>query len=79
MNVDDIWNAIDALAERHGFSASGLARVAGLTVHLVPVFGVGLAVLLLDERLETYHAAGIVLIAFGVWLATRNPASRRPA
>lgn len=26
----DIWNAIDALAERHGFSASGLARVAGL-------------------------------------------------
>jgi phage repressor protein C with HTH and peptisase S24 domain len=26
----DIWNAIDALAERHGFSASGLARIAGL-------------------------------------------------
>lgn len=26
----DIWNAIDAIAERHGFSASGLARVAGL-------------------------------------------------
>ena len=25
-----IWDAIDALAERHGFSASGLARVAGL-------------------------------------------------
>lgn len=55
------------------------ANVAGLAVHLVPVFGVGLAVLLLDERLEAYHAAGIALIAFGVWLATRNPASRRPA
>jgi phage repressor protein C with HTH and peptisase S24 domain len=26
----DIWNAIDALAQRNGFSASGLARVAGL-------------------------------------------------
>jgi phage repressor protein C with HTH and peptisase S24 domain len=26
----DIWNAIDALAERHGLSASGLARLAGL-------------------------------------------------
>lgn len=26
----DIWNAIDAIAQRHGFSASGLARVAGL-------------------------------------------------
>ena len=25
-----IWDAIDALARRHGFSASGLARVAGL-------------------------------------------------
>ena len=25
-----IWDAIDAIAERHGFSASGLARVAGL-------------------------------------------------
>lgn len=27
---DDIWNAIDALAEANGFSASGLAREAGL-------------------------------------------------
>jgi len=26
----DIWNAIDAVAERHGLSASGLARLAGL-------------------------------------------------
>lgn len=27
---DQIWKAIDALAERHGMSASGLARKAGL-------------------------------------------------
>lgn len=26
----DIWNAIDAIAERHGLSVSGLARLAGL-------------------------------------------------
>jgi phage repressor protein C with HTH and peptisase S24 domain len=26
----DIWSAIDAIAERHGLSASGLARLAGL-------------------------------------------------
>ena len=26
----DIWKAIDAIAERHGLSASGLARLAGL-------------------------------------------------
>lgn len=26
----DIWNAIDSIAERHGLSASGLARLAGL-------------------------------------------------
>lgn len=25
-----IWDALDALAERHGFTASGLARIAGL-------------------------------------------------
>lgn len=50
------------------------ANVAGLTVHLVPVFGVGLAVLLLNEALEGYHIAGIALIAFGIWLATRRSA-----
>jgi len=27
---DEIWQAIDRLAQRHGYSASGLARQAGL-------------------------------------------------
>jgi phage repressor protein C with HTH and peptisase S24 domain len=27
---DDLWNGIDRLAERHGYSASGLAKKAGL-------------------------------------------------
>lgn len=30
MNHPQIWRAIDALAERHGLTASGLARAAGL-------------------------------------------------
>jgi drug/metabolite transporter (DMT)-like permease len=50
------------------------ANVAGLAVHLVPVFGTVLAVVLLGEALELYHVVGIALIACGVWLATRKPA-----
>lgn len=50
------------------------ANTAGMTVHLVPVFGTLLAVLLLDERLHAYHVAGIALIALGLWLATRKAA-----
>ncbi|AHB49423.1 DMT transporter permease [Hyphomicrobium nitrativorans NL23] len=49
------------------------ANLAGLTVHLIPVFGIVLAVLLLGERVHLYHGAGIALIAFGLWLATRKP------
>jgi len=30
LSHEQIWNAIDRLAERHGYSASGLARRAGL-------------------------------------------------
>lgn len=30
LSHNDIWNAIDAVAQRHGLSASGLARLAGL-------------------------------------------------
>ena len=40
-----------------GVEAVG-AQVAGLFVHLMPVFGVILAWLFLDERLHVYHVAG---------------------
>lgn len=50
------------------------ANTAGLAVHLIPVFGIVLAVLLLGERLHPYHGVGIALIAVGLWLATRKPA-----
>lgn len=50
------------------------ANTAGMVVHLVPVFGTILAVLLLGESLHLYHGVGIALIATGIWLATRKPA-----
>lgn len=52
------------------------ANTAGLVIHLVPVFGTLLAVLLLGETFHVYHAVGIGLIAIGLWLATRRPAPR---
>jgi drug/metabolite transporter (DMT)-like permease len=51
------------------------ANTAGMAVHLVPVFGTILAVLLLGESLHLYHGVGVALIATGIWLATRRPAA----
>ncbi|TCZ65406.1 DMT family transporter [Roseicella aquatilis] len=48
------------------------ANTAGLAVHLVPVFGTLLAVVLLGEVPRLYHAIGIALIGFGIWLAQRQ-------
>ncbi|MFC7475876.1 DMT family transporter [Dankookia sp. GCM10030260] len=48
------------------------ANTAGLAVHLVPVFGTLLAVLLLGEVPRAYHGLGIVLIGSGIWLAQRR-------
>jgi drug/metabolite transporter (DMT)-like permease len=56
-----------------GVEAVG-ANVAGLFVHLMPVFGVVLAWLLLGERLEPFHVVGIVLILTGIWLTSRRRA-----
>jgi len=46
---------------------------AGYFIYLAPVFGVLLATSLLGEAFYTFHAAGIVLIFTGIWLATRKP------
>lgn len=48
------------------------ANVAGLFVHLMPVFGIVLAWLVLGERLLPYHVAGIALILSGIWLTSRS-------
>jgi drug/metabolite transporter (DMT)-like permease len=52
----------------------GVERVgpgrAGIFMHLMPVFGLVLAALLLGERLSAYHLGGMVLIFSGIALTT---------
>jgi drug/metabolite transporter (DMT)-like permease len=55
-----------------GIELIGAAR-AGQSWHLMPVFGSILAVLFLGETFYAYHAAGIVLIAGGILLASIKP------
>ncbi len=43
---------------------------AGYFIYLTPVFGTLMAIVLRGEAFAWYHAAGIVLILGGVWLAT---------
>jgi drug/metabolite transporter (DMT)-like permease len=51
---------------------------AGQFVHLIPVFGSLMSVVLLGERLWFYHLAGILLVAVGIVLATLwSPAGNR--
>jgi len=45
--------------------------VAGLFVHLMPVFGALLAWLFLGERLAPYHLAGMALILTGIAVTSR--------
>jgi drug/metabolite transporter (DMT)-like permease len=53
-----------------GVEAVG-ANVAGLFVHLMPVFGVVLAWVFLGEKLALYHLAGIGLILAGITITSR--------
>jgi drug/metabolite transporter (DMT)-like permease len=55
------------------------ASVAGLFVHLMPVFGTVLAWLFLDERLRAFHVAGIALILCGIYVTSRAAAPPVPA
>lgn len=58
-----LWN--------RGVAEVGPAR-AGLFMHLVPAFGIVLAMIFLDEKPAPYHAVGIGLIFAGIWLNTRR-------
>ena len=64
------------------FFVIGVKRVgpakAGYMIYLTPVFGVLMAVGFLGEPFRGFHAAGIVLIAAGIWLATIAGRSDRP-
>jgi drug/metabolite transporter (DMT)-like permease len=46
------------------------ANSAGFTIHLLPAFGTLLAILLLGESFQAFHAAGVATILAGVLLAT---------
>lgn len=50
------------------------ANAAGFSHYLIPVFGTVLSVVLLDERLETYHVIAMVIIFAGLYLTTRHRA-----
>src|SRR5213596_899436 len=77
--VEWTWEVVAALASVGLFSSfiayifwnRGVdevgASVAGLFVHLMPVFGTILAWLFLGERLELFHVAGIALILTGIY------------
>lgn len=54
-----------------GVELIGAAR-AGAFLHLVPLYGALLAWLLLGERMQLFHVAGLVLILSGVTLAARR-------
>jgi len=43
---------------------------AGLFIYLIPVFGSLLSVLLLGESLYSFHLAGILFVALGIYIAT---------
>jgi drug/metabolite transporter (DMT)-like permease len=45
---------------------------AGVMLNLMPVFGAGLAVALLGERLAGYHWLGAALVLAGILLAGRR-------
>jgi drug/metabolite transporter (DMT)-like permease len=55
------------------------ANVAGLFVHLMPVFGTILAWLVLDEQLHLFHLFGVALILTGIYVTSRAAAPPVPA
>ncbi|MBL8385973.1 MAG: DMT family transporter [Burkholderiales bacterium] len=57
-----------------GVELIGAAR-AGQSVHLMPVIGSVIAVLLLGERFHGFHFVGMLLIGAGIVLASRRPST----
>ncbi|HUI14262.1 MAG TPA: DMT family transporter [Xanthobacteraceae bacterium] len=59
------------LCLNRGIELIGANRAAPF-IHLVPVFGSVLAIVLLGERFELFHAVGYVLVIAGITVATRK-------
>ncbi len=64
---------VATLCFNRGVALLGAAR-AGQFMHLIPIFGTVLAVLVLGETLHPYHASGAALIAAGLVVSGRNAA-----
>lgn len=62
---------VSYLCYNRGVELVGANR-AGLFIHLMPVFGSTMAVIFLGEAFAWYHSAGILSIATGIYLATRQ-------
>jgi drug/metabolite transporter (DMT)-like permease len=90
-HVEWTWEVVAALASVGLFSSfiayifwnRGVeqvgASVAGLFVHLMPVFGTILAWIFLGERLQIFHVAGIALILTGIYVTSRTAVPPVPA
>jgi drug/metabolite transporter (DMT)-like permease len=59
------------LCLNRGIELIGANRAAPF-IHLVPVFGSAMAIVLLNERFELYHAVGYALVFAGITTATRK-------
>ena len=55
------------------------ANHTGQFLHLIPVFGITIATLVLDEKLQDFHFVGILLVAIGLLLANITASSLRTA
>jgi drug/metabolite transporter (DMT)-like permease len=55
------------------------ANRTGQYMHLVPVFGILLGMLVLGERLAWYHAVGALLIAGGIVLSAWRSGGSAPS
>ena len=58
-----------------GIALIGPNRAAPF-LHLVPVFGSAMAILLLGEKLQLFHLAGYALVLAGVVIASRQRSAK---
>ena len=52
-----------------GLIGSNRARIF---INLIPIFGTALAIVVLGEKFEAFHAVALVLVIGGIWLAERR-------
>ena len=61
------------LSWNYGIKKIG-AAIGGQFIHLMPLFGTGMAVIFLQESIALYHIVGAALIGGGLWMSIGSPA-----